>query len=170
VRKTRADIPLATEQVRDCTFRGRVVLGVFSPAARHQVDGVPFASGLYRSTLYDVVALDDALVLNSLALRGVLLEPRASVVQCGSVLGATVTADVSAAATPFGNGQMLHVGVESGGRDLRVVADLPFERKHSLLSLLVAFSVSGFIVLSPWTISGGTDRNRAQQHNAAERL
>lgn len=148
VRKTRADVPLATEQVRDCSFRGRVVLGVFSPAARHEVDGVPFASGLYRSTLCDVVALDDVLVLNSLALRGVLLEPRASVVQCGSVLGAAVSPGTSATATPFGNGQTLHVGVENGGRDVRVVADLPFERKRLPIGLLVDLVGSEFTFVS----------------------
>lgn len=139
MRKTRADAPLAAAQIRDCSFRGRVVLGAFSPAARHDVDGVPFASGLYRSTLCDVVALDDALVLNSLALRSVLLEPRASVVQCGSVLGAAVSnSSSSVSSTPFGNGQTLHVGVENGGRDLRVVADLPFDCKRYHLACLIA--------------------------------
>ncbi|GMF26697.1 unnamed protein product [Phytophthora lilii] len=117
VRKTRAE-PLQTARVRQCAFHGRVVLGRFS-TLRHDVDGVPFACGLYNSALSDALVLDDALVKDTLVLRGVLVDTRAAVVACGSVVGPEPQ---QAAA----NGRVLHVGVETGGRHVRVVADLPF--------------------------------------------
>lgn len=136
------DAPLATAQIRDCCFRGRVVLGRFS-AMDHDVDGVPFSSGLYRTALCNAVVLDDALVRNTLAIRDALVGPRATIVQCGSVLGPASTVKT----TSFANGQTLHVGVETGGRDLRAIADLPFARTYPLHSTV---SASLTLLLLQW--------------------
>ncbi|KAG2520954.1 hypothetical protein JM16_006513 [Phytophthora kernoviae] len=119
VRKTKKQLKLQTNRIRQCSFHGKVVLGDFSDF-QHDVDGVPFPCGVYNSTLSDVVVLDDALVKDTLVLKGVLVDAKASVLQCGSVVCAQETETV------FGNGRVLHVGVETGGRNLRVVADLPF--------------------------------------------
>jgi hypothetical protein len=123
VRKTSAR-PLETSRVRQCTFHGRVALGTFSATFKHDVDGVAFSSGVYNSALSDALVLDDALVKDTLVLRGVLVDTRACVLQCGSVVG--LSDKDSNAAVTAANGNLLHVGVETGGRDLRVVADLPF--------------------------------------------
>ncbi|RLN71258.1 hypothetical protein BBJ28_00017483, partial [Nothophytophthora sp. Chile5] len=119
VLKTSEHEPLRTNRIRGCSFHERVVLGRFGGDA-HDVDGVPFAPGVYNSALSNVVVLDDALVLDTLVLRNVVLDERACVIKCGSV-----TCSASAPAT-CGNGNVLHVGVETGGRDLCVVADMPF--------------------------------------------
>ncbi|KAF1791823.1 Protein of unknown function DUF4954 [Phytophthora cactorum] len=119
VRKTDAYTPLETSRIRQCSFHGKVVLGRFSTTFRHGVDGIPFLSGVYNSALSNVVVLDDALVRDTLVLRDVLVDSRASIIKCGSVTGPEEDA-ISA------NGNLLHVGVETGGRDLRMVADLPF--------------------------------------------
>ncbi|RLN86530.1 hypothetical protein BBJ28_00013479 [Nothophytophthora sp. Chile5] len=119
VLKTSEHEPLRTNRIRGCSFHEKVVLGRFTGDA-HDVDGVPFAPGVYNSALSNVVVLDDALVLDTLVLRNVVLDERACVIKCGSV-----TCSASASAT-CGNGNVLHVGVETGGRDLCVVADMPF--------------------------------------------
>ncbi|KAG7379569.1 hypothetical protein PHYPSEUDO_008472 [Phytophthora pseudosyringae] len=119
VRKTDARAPLQTSRVRQCSFHGKVALGRFSAGFSHDVDGIPFPCGVYNSALSNVVVLDDALVRDTLVLRDVLVDARASVIRCGSVTGPEE--DAASA-----NGSLLHVGVETGGRDLRVVADLPF--------------------------------------------
>lgn len=132
VRKTTECEPLDASRVRSCVFQGCVVLGRFSGAFRHSLaGGARFPPGCYRSTIRDSVVLDDALVQDTMLLDTVLVDVRAAVVNCGVVLfeqpppGADKD-DNGVAATVFGNGTMLHVGVETGGRDLRVVADLPF--------------------------------------------
>ncbi|KAG7395300.1 hypothetical protein PHYBOEH_003967 [Phytophthora boehmeriae] len=121
VRKTKRHLKLQTKRIRQCSFHGKVVLGDFSSSFQHDVDGVPFPCGVYNSTLSGVLVLDDALVKDTLVLKGLLVDTKASVLQCGSVVCAPQETE-----TVCGNGRMLHVGVETGGRDLRVVADLPF--------------------------------------------
>lgn len=105
-------------RIRDCTFHGRVVLGQFDDSLV-LIDGVPFRTGCYRSTISNATVLDHALVQDTTLLQNVLVDEHAVVLGCGSVLCAGETA--------FGNGQTLHVGVEIGGRDLRVIADMPFQ-------------------------------------------
>lgn len=83
------------------------------------IDGVPFRTGCYRSTISNATILDHALVQDTTLLHNVLVDEHAVVLGCGSV--------ISVGETAFGNGQTLHVGVEIGGRDLRVIADMPFQ-------------------------------------------
>lgn len=132
--KTFADAPLDAARVRGCSFGGRVALGRFL-GFRHAVDGLALPSGVYGAQLSDVVVLDDALVRGADSLlRGVVLGVRASVVHCGSVLGGFGgSGEGAGAGGAFGNGRALRVGVESGGRDLRVVADLSFDRESRAL-------------------------------------
>ncbi|KAE8898786.1 hypothetical protein PF005_g8178 [Phytophthora fragariae] len=120
VRKTHEHEPLQTPSIRQCSFHGRVALGSFSASYSHDVDGIPFRCGVYNSALSNAVVLDDALVKDTLVLKNVLVDARAAVIQCGSVTGPEQLDAVC------GNGRELHVGVETGGRDLRVVADMPF--------------------------------------------
>ncbi|KAL4092889.1 hypothetical protein PRIC1_011879 [Phytophthora ramorum] len=119
VRKTEQHSPLQTQRIRQCSFHGKVVLGRFSATYRHDVDGIPFPCGVYNSALSNAVVLDDALVKDTLVLKNVLVDREASVIKCGTVAGPDED-------TACGNGNLLHVGVETGGRDLRIVADLPF--------------------------------------------
>ncbi|KAL3664491.1 hypothetical protein V7S43_010243 [Phytophthora oleae] len=118
VRKTNTQ-PLQTSRIRQCSFHGQVTLGCFSSGFSHDVDGIPMPCGVYNSALSNVVVLDDALVKDTLVLRDVLVDTRASAIRCGSVTGPEKDATCA-------NGHILHVGVETGGRDLRVVADMPF--------------------------------------------
>ncbi|TYZ62114.1 hypothetical protein PybrP1_012101, partial [[Pythium] brassicae (nom. inval.)] len=127
VRKTTDGEPLDASRVRSCVFQGRVVLGRFGGTFRHVLaGGARFLPGCYRSTIRESVVLDDALVQDTMLLDTVLVDVRAAVAGCGVVLFEPSVSAGNAAATVFGNGTTLHVGVETGGRDLRVIADLPF--------------------------------------------
>uniref|UniRef100_M4BIJ5 DUF4954 domain-containing protein n=2 Tax=Hyaloperonospora arabidopsidis (strain Emoy2) TaxID=559515 RepID=M4BIJ5_HYAAE len=127
VRKTTKNASLQTSRIRQCAFYGKVVLGSFSSAVTHNVDGVPFPCGVYNSVLSHVVVLDDALVKDTLVLRNVLVDARASVIKCGSVTGPDAEKGAAAGSKEAAaNGMLLHVGNETGGRCFRVVADLPF--------------------------------------------
>ncbi|KAJ0412095.1 hypothetical protein ATCC90586_004015 [Pythium insidiosum] len=117
VRKTRADVCVSATRVRDCQFQGFVVLGQFDES--HTVDGIALPSGCYRSALRNAIILDNALVQNTTALCNVVVDEHASVLSCGSVVGDEET---NAA-----NGMTLHVGVEIGGRNLDVFAELSFD-------------------------------------------
>lgn len=126
VRKTAQHERLNAARVRGCAFQGRVVLGRFADDFGHALAGCArFPSGCYRATIRDSVVLDDALVQDTMLLDRVLVDARAAVVGCGVVLFQRAESD-KGSSTVFGNGTTLHVGVETGGRDLRIIADLPF--------------------------------------------
>ncbi|KAF0683211.1 Aste57867_24729 [Aphanomyces stellatus] len=121
------------QRVRNCSFRGRVYLGAFTKDVT--VDNVPFPSGCYNSNLFDSYVLDNALVQDTFLLHrpcyprhvpyspivtvGTFVNPGACVVGCGSITCSGI--DVT-----YGNGTVLKVGVEIGGRDIPVFADMPF--------------------------------------------
>lgn len=117
-------------RIQQCVFQGTVVLGRFSSDFHHTLeDGVKFASGCYRTTIRNAVVLDNALVQDTMLLNNVFVDAEAVVIGCGFVVFKHTEQDEAKdepTAVVFGNGLTLHVGVETGGRDLRVFADLPF--------------------------------------------
>ncbi|DBA02253.1 TPA: hypothetical protein N0F65_007663 [Lagenidium giganteum] len=122
VRKVHAAVPLRTDRVRNCCFEGKVVLGRFE---RDQIiEGVRFRSGCYNSTLSNTVVLDNAIVKDTMVLHNVLIEADAAVIASGSV--------VCKGETAYGNGRTLSVGVEIGGRDIPVFAELTFAVARSI--------------------------------------
>ncbi|KDO23642.1 hypothetical protein SPRG_11090 [Saprolegnia parasitica CBS 223.65] len=105
------------DRIRNCSFRGHVYFETF--AKNTVVEGVPFPSGLYNSTLSDAFIAADALVHDTFLLHGTYVASGASVVGCGTI---TVSA-----APIYGNNNPLKVGVEIGGREIHAFADLPFD-------------------------------------------
>ncbi|CAK5192840.1 unnamed protein product [Aphanomyces euteiches] len=104
-------------RVRNCSFRGHVYLGAFTKDVL--VDNVPFPSGCYNSTLVDSFVLDNALVQDTFLLHQTYVDTGACIVGCGSVTSSGPNAT-------YGNGTVLKVGVEIGGREISVFADMPF--------------------------------------------
>ncbi|RHY47063.1 hypothetical protein DYB30_011945, partial [Aphanomyces astaci] len=125
-------------RVRNCTFRGRVHLGTNAFMIKMtsyvlfsyrivtgsftkdvMVDNVPFPSGCYNTTIVDSFVLDDALVQDTFLLHRTYVSHGAVVVGCGTITcsGTDVT---------NGNGTALKVGVEIGGREIAMFADMPF--------------------------------------------
>lgn len=101
--------------VWDCVLRGDVVLGRFDE--RVEVEpGITLPSGLYRSTLVDCVVGDNALVHDVRLCAHYAIGPRAMLLDCGSVL--------CQGSSTFGNGQSISVGIETGGREVAVFAEI----------------------------------------------
>jgi hypothetical protein len=102
-------------RVRRCSFQGEVVLGRFSRRVA-VAGGAELPAGVYQATVADCVIGHDALVRDVRLLSNYVVGEGVRLLNCG-----TVTCD---AGTAFGNGRALPVGVETGGRDVRVFADI----------------------------------------------
>ena len=105
-------------RVRRCSFHGEVVLGAFSNSIAVE-SNTTLRSGVYESTLSNCVIGNDALVHNVRLLSNYVVGSRAVVFNCGSL--------TSSAKASFGNGNELPVGVETGGREVAVFAEIDVE-------------------------------------------
>jgi hypothetical protein len=104
--------------VRGSRLHGDVLLGRFArPVALG--DGVSLPSGVVNSTVCDSAIGHDALVQDVRLLAHYVVGPGALVFDCGSVSCGEGTA--------FGNGAVLAVGPETGGRDVPVYADMDLD-------------------------------------------
>jgi hypothetical protein len=104
-------------RVRGSYFQGEVILGRFD-------DPVPFAggslpAGVYNSTLADCVVGHNALVREVKLLANYVVGPAAVLFACGRV--------TCGGKTTFGNAIDLSVGIETGGREVPVYAELDVE-------------------------------------------
>lgn len=102
-------------KVVGCYFSGPARLGVFE----HDVEiepGLKLGSGLYHADLNDVTIGDHALILNVGLLAHAVIGPGALVKGCGTVAATGVTS--------FGNGQILPLAIETGGRETGIYAEL----------------------------------------------
>src|SRR5262245_8611540 len=130
-------------RVRHSSFHGEVVLGAFTGHAR-QLPGVELPTGVYHSTVANSVVGNDALLRDVKLLANHVVGAGAVLSNCGSVTCDGVTA--------FGNGQALPIGIESGGRDLPVYAEIDVEvaghvcRSRSRKDFLAAYErlVAGY--------------------------
>jgi hypothetical protein len=105
-------------RVRSSSFHGDVVLGAFRGRCR-VAEGVELPAGVHDSTVADCVIGNDALVRGVKLLAHYVVGAAAVVLDCGSVTCAGPAA--------FGNGAALPLGIESGGRDVPVYADIDLE-------------------------------------------
>lgn len=100
----------------DAKFMGEVELGLFRNHDLELGDGVTMSSGVYSSVVKDCVIGDDALVYNVGMLANSSVGPRAVVAS---------TRFVSCRGrTTYGNGRNLMVGIEIGGRQVHVFAEI----------------------------------------------
>lgn len=104
--------------VRGSRFHGDVVLGRFARPVAVE-DGVSLPSGVVNSTVVDSAIGHDALVQDVKLLANYVVGPGALVFDCGTVS--------CGEATTFGNGTVLSVGLETGGRDVAVFAEIDLE-------------------------------------------
>jgi hypothetical protein len=102
-------------RVRNCEFRGDVVLGEFKQRAQ-LADRTEVVAGLSNSTLVDCVIGHNALVRDVRLLANYVVAAGAAVVDCGRVS--------CAAGATFGNGARVPVALEGGGREVEVFAEL----------------------------------------------
>jgi hypothetical protein len=104
--------------VRHCNFHGDVVLGRFTGTVE-AASGLPLPAGLWHSTVADCVIGHGASVRDVKLLANYVVGEGAVLFDCGAV-----TCD---AQTAFGNGTVLSLGVESGGRDVPAYAEIDIE-------------------------------------------
>jgi hypothetical protein len=104
--------------VRDSHFGGDVLLGRLGGEVR-LAEGVSVPAGVFRSTVVDGVVGDDALVRDVKLLARCVLGPGAVLFDCGEV--------VCDGPTAFGNGAVLPLGPETGGREVAVYAEIDVE-------------------------------------------
>jgi hypothetical protein len=103
------------QRLRNCDFHGNVVLGNFSSLISLP-EGTKLPSGVYDSALADCIVGDDALVRHVGLLSGYAVGEGAILTNCGSI--------ACTHRTTFGNGQSLPLGIETGGREIPVFAEI----------------------------------------------
>ena len=108
----------------DNRFQGVVVLGSYSGTQRRLPDNVRLPTGLYSSTFCDVDLGDEVLVHRVGLVNRAWVDSRACLVQCS-----TISCDEP---TAFGCGDSLHLGIETGERDVRKFAELTVELAERL--------------------------------------
>ena len=106
------------QSVRHSNFHGDVILGRFARSI-HVAEGLELPAGIYHSTVANCVIADDVLIRHVRLLVNYEVGEAAVLVDCGSI-----TCD---RATPFGNGTDLPIAIETGGRDVRVYAEIDVE-------------------------------------------
>src|SRR5262249_5170102 len=105
-------------RVRHSSFHGDVVLGRFAAHVR-VAEGLELPAGVSHSTLANCVVGDDALVKDVRLLANYVVGPGATLLDCGRVSCEPRSA--------FGNGAALPLGIESGGREVQVYAEIDVE-------------------------------------------
>jgi hypothetical protein len=105
-------------RVRGCALYGDVVVGRLAGRVV-AAPGLELPSGLYNSTLANCVIGHDALVRDVRLLANYVLGESAAVLDCGEVS--------CEAGTTFGNGGVVTVGPECGGRGVAAYAELDVE-------------------------------------------
>lgn len=105
-------------RVRNCEFRGDVVLGEFKQRVR-LADGVEVISGLSNCTIVDSVIGNDALVKDVRLLANIVVAEGAIVADCGRI--------TCAPGATFGNGTRAAVALEGGGREIELLAEMDVE-------------------------------------------
>ncbi|MBL8796423.1 MAG: DUF4954 family protein [Planctomycetia bacterium] len=116
--RVRVADPFDPRRIQHSSFAGDVCLGVFQGDAPLS-DGVAWPTGIYRSTLVDCIIGHEALVRDVRLLARYVIGPEAVLWDCGRIVCIT--------ATCFGNGGQLAVGIEVGGRQVPLYAELDVE-------------------------------------------
>ncbi len=101
-------------KVRHSSFHGDVLLGRFTRQVR-LAEGLELPAGIYNSTLANCVIGCDAFVRDIKLLANYVVAGGVVLLDCDSI-----TCDGE---TAFGNGQLLPLGIESGGREVAIYAE-----------------------------------------------
>ncbi len=112
-------------KVVGCYFSGDVDLGVFKERIELE-RGVMIGTGVYNCDLKDVSVGDNAFVSNNTLIANCYIGARAIVEGCGSI--------VCAGETMYGNGPRVSLGLEAGGRETAIFAELTVELAKRIAS------------------------------------
>jgi hypothetical protein len=106
-------------KVRHSSFHGDVVLGRFAQVVQLGPSGLALPAGIDHATLVHCVIGNNVLIRDVGLLANYVVADAAVLMGCGAVTCEGPTA--------FGNGAALPVGVESGGREVAVYAEIALE-------------------------------------------
>jgi hypothetical protein len=116
--RVRVADPFDPKTLRRNSFHGDVVLGSFSKPVRIN-ETIELPSGLSNSTIVNSLVGHDALVRDVHLLANYVIASGVVLANCGSITATGPTA--------FGNGKELPVGLETGGREVAVYAEIDVE-------------------------------------------
>jgi len=102
-------------RIQHSSFHGDVILGRFTRQAR-LADGLHLPAGIYRSTLVNCALGHDVLIRDVKLLAGYVVCPGAILLDCSSIL--------CDGQTTFGNGLSIPLGIECGGREVPLYAEI----------------------------------------------
>jgi hypothetical protein len=105
-------------RVRHSEFQGSVILGRFS-GHRSIEEGTDLPCGIFHSTVANCIIGHDVLIRDVKLLANYMVGPGAVLFDCGSI--------TSAARTTFGNGIAISLGIENGGREVALFAEIDVE-------------------------------------------
>jgi carbonic anhydrase/acetyltransferase-like protein (isoleucine patch superfamily) len=150
-------------------FQGSVILGRFSGQIQ-VAEEAEIPCGIYRSTLANCVIGHDSLIRDVRLLANCVIGPRAVLFDCGSISAGP--------RTTFGNGASISLGIESGGREVAIFAEIDVEvaaavaRRRSCRDFLESYSkavcdyVAGVVSSRGIIESGAIVRHTPQIRNA----
>jgi NDP-sugar pyrophosphorylase family protein len=124
-------------RVQHSSFHGDVILGGFTRQVQI-AEGLQLPAGIYHSTLANCVIGNDTLIRDVKLLTNYVVGESALLLNCGQIVCEFETA--------FGNGVLLPLGIESGGRDVQVYAEIDIDvaatmaRSRSRGDLLKAYA------------------------------
>ncbi len=101
-------------RVRNCRFEGDCLLGVFTGEV--EVQGAKVSTGIYSSTIVNCLIASDALISDVKLLSNYIVWEKAVLFNCG-IIACKRDAD-------FGNGSELPIAIETGGREVRIYAEI----------------------------------------------
>jgi len=102
-------------KLTNCSLHGDVLIGRFSSQVR-LFEGLELPTGIYNATLANCVVANDVLIRDVKLLANYVVCNGAVLLNCGAI--------ACAPKTTFGNGISLPIGIESGGRDVAVYAEI----------------------------------------------
>jgi NDP-sugar pyrophosphorylase family protein len=135
--RVRVGLGFDWRRIKHSSFHGDVILGGFARQLK-VAEGLQFPAGIYNSTLANCVIGDDTLVRDVRLLVNYVVGPNCLLLNCGQI--------VCDSGTAFGNGILLPLGIESGGRDVQIYADIDIDvaatiaRSRSRRDLLKAYA------------------------------
>ncbi len=107
------------------TFFGHVEIGVQD--AEFEVNGIVRKAGIYSSAIYDAKIEDNVFIKSVDGLNRYRICSGAAVVDCGSV-------QVNEGSTCFNGAEIDEIGIETGGRSIRVFAEISLEIAAIIMS------------------------------------
>jgi len=117
-KKIKASKGFNPDRVKNCFFSGKVILGIFSEK-RDISKGVSLDSGLYSSKIADCQIGDNVLISDVKYLANYVIKDKAVLFNDG-----IISCSDSAV---FGNGVEIPVAIETGGREVKLYADITID-------------------------------------------